>query len=74
MSAINGTVCPLLKAECDTNCMMLLRASKAVVAPLDVGEASCAFAILASHIASEEHSGGNYIMPVIGLRGEGEGE
>lgn len=74
MSAIEGTVCPLLKAECDTNCMMLLIASEAVVAPRGVGEASCAFATLASHIASEEHSGGNYTMAVIGLRGEGEGE
>lgn len=74
MSAIKNTKCPLLRTECDTACMMLLVASKSVVGPINDGEASCAFALLASHVASEEHSGGNYLMQVIGLRGEGEGE
>ena len=74
MSAIEETVCPLLKAKCDTACMMLLTASKSVVGPIDDGEASCAFALLASHAASEEHSGGNYLMKVIGLRGKGDNE
>ena len=74
MSAIRDTKCPLLRAECNTACMMLLTASESVVGPVDDGEASCAFALLASHIASEEHSGGNYLMKVIGLRREGDSE
>jgi len=68
MSVIAGVICPLLRAYCDTDCMMFLTASKAVCAPIDEGEGHCAFAVLASHVASEEHSGGNYLMKTIGIR------
>lgn len=63
-------LCPIRNAPCTTDCMLFLVASKAVVEPITVGEGSCAFSILASHVASEEHSGGNYLMKVASVPGE----
>lgn len=60
--------CPFLGFCVGKDCMLFLTASKVVIGPRDEGEGSCSFAILASHIASEEHSGGNYLMPVVVLK------
>lgn len=62
----NIGVCPFGGA-CHLNCMLLLTSSNAVCGPINEGEANCAIAVLASHIASKEHSGGNYLMKTISL-------
>lgn len=62
----NLGICPFGGA-CHLNCMLLLTSSNAVCGPTNEGEASCAIAVLASHIASEDHSGGNWLMKVVSL-------
>ena len=62
----NIGICPF-GGPCHTNCMLLLVSSTEVCGPTNTGDANCALAVLASHISSEEHSGGNYLMNTIRL-------
>lgn len=62
--------CPLNRGGvCAPNCMLFLTATDAdsMTGPTDRGEGCCAFAVLASHIASEKHYGGNYLMHMAGF-------
>ena len=58
---IEGTCCPLLfGASCRTNCMFYLTKSDAVEGFMS-SYGFCSIAVLASHVASEQHVGGNYL-------------
>lgn len=62
-------LCPLVNGYCSIDCMWFLTESTEVRQEIsDEGEGHCAIAVLASHVASEEHIGGNYLMKTIGYR------
>lgn len=57
--------CPLTKQLCHSDCMLfLIHADADIISqPLDKnGCGSCAISVLSSHIASENHRGGNYLI------------
>lgn len=55
--------------QCRPNCMLLLTAADAdaVEGPADHGDGGCSVAVLASHVASERHYVGNYLIHIIGF-------
>lgn len=59
--------CPLTRQDCNPLCMLLLTSADeyTVSGRTDYGEGQCSFAVLASHVASEKHVGGNYLMKLI---------
>jgi hypothetical protein len=65
-------ICPFVKSVCKPDCMMFLSFADADVLnkKIDDGKGSCSIAVLASHAASEQHAGGNYLMNVVGYHME----
>lgn len=56
--------CPFADdGRCRPNCMMMLVWTDkfTVVSDTDHGEGMCSFSVLASHVASQKHFGGNYL-------------
>lgn len=77
MSAVCGARCPWTEDwHCHTNCMLFVTAADAdmVSGSTIEGEGHCAIAIAASHIASEKHYGGNYLVKTVAYNDEAVGE
>lgn len=77
MSGVYGACCPWMgDARCHTNCMLFVTAADAdtVSGSVVEGEGHCAIAIAASHIASEKHYGGNYLVKTVAYNKEAVGE
>lgn len=73
MSEVYGARCPWTEDErCHTNCMLFVTASDADTTGGSVvkGEGHCSIAIAASHIASEKHYGGNYLVKTVSYNDE----
>ena len=57
------SLCPFKLGCCTTSCMLFLEhAPTHTVIGNGDNTGHCAFAVLASHIASTAHQGGNYLM------------
>lgn len=68
VSAVQGARCPWMDdRRCHTNCMLFVTAVDAstVSGSTIEGEGHCAIAVAASHIASEKHYGGNYLVKTV---------
>lgn len=50
---------------CHPGCMLLLAWSEEVQGAVDKGQMHCSIAVLASHMASDRHFGGNYLMRTV---------
>ena len=77
MSAVQGARCPWMDdGRCHTNCMLFVTAVDAdtVSGSTIEGEGHCSIAIAASHIASEKHYGGNYLVKTVAYDDEVVGE
>lgn len=69
--------CPFTEnGHCYEECMLLLVHSPSDRAYAEVKECDdenlnihCSFAVLASHIASDVHAGGSYLMPNVSING-----
>ena len=75
MSAVQGARCPWMDdGRCHTNCMLFVTAADAdtVSGSTIEGEGHCSIAVAASHIASEKHYGGNYLVKTVAYRFEGD--
>ena len=73
MSAVQGARCPWMDdGRCHTNCMLFVTAVDAdtVSGSTIEGEGHCSIAIAASHIASEKHYGGNYLVKTVAYNDE----
>ena len=63
--------CPFDGEACSPNCMMFLTFAEANVVERESeteGEGACSVAVMASHTASENHYGGNYLVKSLGFR------
>ena len=60
-------ICPLLGQPCIRECMWLLSHGPSDVTFSEPKErrTACAIAVLASHVASENHHGGNFLMKTV---------
>ena len=61
-------LCPFMPdGKCHANCMLLLKYVDAgtVEANIMEGEGCCSLAVMASHISSEKHYGGNYLVKYV---------
>lgn len=77
MSAVCGARCPWMDdGRCHTNCMLFVTAVDAntVSGSTIEGEGHCSIAVAASHIASEKHYGGNYLVKTVAYNNEVVGE
>lgn len=73
MTAVSGARCPWMQdGHCHTNCMLFVTAAGAdtTYGCVTKGEGHCSIAIAASHIASETHYGGNYLVKTVGYNDE----
>lgn len=60
-----GAICPFTSdGACHTNCMLFATAvdSDVTYGDMGSGDGHCSLAVMASHIASERHHGGNYLV------------
>lgn len=75
MSTVLGARCPWMDdGRCHTNCMLFVTAvnSETISAFTVKGKGHCAIAVAASHISSEKHYGGNYLVKTIAYNDETE--
>ena len=76
MALILNSYCPFPgKSYCSTDCMLLLKHVDADTVQREREETNnqgiaCAIAVLASHIASENHRGGNWLAKVASWEGD----
>lgn len=73
MSAVCGARCPWMDdGRCHTNCMLFVTAADVYTTSGSIvkGEGHCSIAIAASHIASEKHYGGNYLVRTVAYNDE----
>ena len=73
MSEVYGARCPWTEdGHCHTNCMLFVTAADADTIDGSVikGEGHYSIAIAASHIASEKHYGGNYLVKTVAYNDE----
>lgn len=75
MSTVLGARCPWMDdGRCHTNCMLFVTAVNANTTSGSTvkGEGHCGIAVMASHISSEKHYGGNYLVKTIAYNDEAE--
>lgn len=71
MTAISNAHCPFPgNTFCDTDCMLLISHVDADMVLQESEDTytkglSCAFAVLASHVASDKHIGGNWLAKFV---------
>lgn len=78
MALILNSYCPFPgKSYCSTDCMLSLANVDSDTVQREREETNnqgiaCAFAVLASHVASEDHYGGNWLAKVASWEGDAE--